>query len=177
MAILLCSGIFVGCNNTNKQSVEQSINYMKVEVGAVPFEFVDEYGDVDKYARQWMIENKETEGLYTKIFNDNTYIMYSMGEKKDYGYGFSSVELVKLAEKKPISLNLITTKPDASISTEEINYPYIVLKVKGNIKDEVVKNISELDTEIEPIISEETNEPITPKEDNSNIEGDLSESQ
>lgn len=143
IALLLLAGIpmITGCSNHQKQTQPETIQYTKVEVGNVPFQLIDEYGSENKYIRQWIINNKENKGFYTKIFKGNTYLLYSMGKQDYYGYGISSVSLVKEEEHKPIILYLKTTNPDLSIARRETNYPYVALKIEGNIKDEFKEKV------------------------------------
>lgn len=141
--LLLLTGVTIitECSKQQKQIKEETIQYRKVEVGDVDFTVIDEYGNENKYVRQWIIDNKEEEGFYTKVFEGNTYIMYSMGEKDSYGYSVSPISLVKEEENKPIILYLTTSKPDLSIAIKETNYPYIALKIEGNIKDEFKEKV------------------------------------
>lgn len=135
--LLFCIFILTGCNSNKKDE----IIYTKVEIGDVDYELKDEYSIENKYVRQWIIENKETQGLYTKMLDDTTYVLYSMGEKTHYGYGFSSVSVYKEKEVSPIQLDIITNESNMINAKEEINYPYVVIQIKGNIKDEFKENI------------------------------------
>lgn len=139
--LLFCIITITGCNSSKK---EETINYTKVKIGDVAYELKDEYSVENKYIRQWIIENKETQGLYTKMLEDTTYVLYSMGEKTHYGYGFSGINVYKEKENEPIKLDIFTNESNIPNAKEEINYPYIVIQIKGNIKDEFKENIIEL---------------------------------
>lgn len=166
--LFFCIFIITGCSS-NKNKENETINYTKINVGQVAHEIIDEYSIDNKYLKQWVIENKEIEGLHTKIYEGNTYVLYSMGEKPHYGYGINGLLLYKNEENSPITVDIYTIESNIPNVKKEINYPYIVIKVKGNIKDKFKEKVN--NTKEETLQTDENKE----KTEVDNTKGDKDE--
>ncbi|MFI3211291.1 MAG: hypothetical protein R3Y64_09640 [Peptostreptococcaceae bacterium] len=149
---LACSSIalvgYLLINNSNNKTVEVSVQkeenvleYRDIPMGELQYDKIFDEFDLEenKFVRQWILDNKEEKGLYVHLYEGDTYMMYSLGEIKHYGYGFTHFRFHKEEEDEIKFETFIETPTQLEeIQNGQVNIPYIVAKFKGNIKEDFI---------------------------------------
>lgn len=118
-------------------SVGFFINMADSEIpsGALEYKLLNEDYH-SKELKNWVEENMVERGLYTKNFNNKTYIMFTHGEQSVEGYGFKGVKLIK-EDDGSVVLSTELIEPSETQRVRSVYYPKIVLEVNHLITESI----------------------------------------
>ena len=106
-----------------------------IQIGEIEYKLLNETYSSEELEK-WVEENKTENGLYTKVIDGKTYIMYTYGEQTVDGYGFKGIHLDK-TEDNGIVLSTELLEPAEDRTERSTYYPKIVLEVNQTLNETI----------------------------------------
>lgn len=107
----------------------------EIPVGEIKYKLLNDQYNSDAI-RDWVKENEDYQGLYTRVIDGKTYVMFTYGKQTVDGYGFKGIKLTK-TENNGIVLSVELTEP---INHDEIRTPYspkLILEINQIINESI----------------------------------------
>jgi len=107
----------------------------EIPVGEIEYKMLNDQYD-SKEVRDWVEENKDYQGLYTRVVDGKTYVMFTHGQKTVNGYGFKGIKLTK-TEDNGIVLSAELTEPASDEELRTAYSPKLVLEINQVINESI----------------------------------------
>lgn len=141
LSLCLLVGLLLGCSTTgaNEQgSTETSTDNSKNTKVKLPseqeaFQLIESLDAVPEDIKDWIETVKKEEGVHSKTSGGVRYVLLSLGERPNPGYGIQLIDVQE--ETEYIQVTVRETFPDANkYYPQVIAYPYLLGTAKKEVK-------------------------------------------
>lgn len=139
LCLVLVAGLFVGCNNQNKQNDGEIDGNNDIQIGKLNFEPINEEALVDDNLKSWFESNYKYEGISTIKHDDDVYVLLGAGEQRTGGY---SVEITSVEGKEHeiVVSGKLNSPKTGEMVIQAITYPNAIVRIHNDERSIVLGN-------------------------------------